>query len=586
MSLPLPPVPEALSAASPLPARAAPDAAGSGTRGCSTWNIGGRFARWSRREGPMLAAFLAVSVAWSWPLARDPAGTMVSLHFDQFPVAWLADAARSFLPDGASGWSAWPAGEPLQRVDSYVFLGVAALLGGAIPGMLLANLFVLLGPVASAWTAAQFTKRALGGEGAEEARDRVPRAGEAGGRVAPFVAGVLYGFGPMALVAALEGQVYTLLAPWLPLAALAAWEGRAGRTALHVALATLTTAYLGVDAVLAVGGILLVRLPVLGWARVARVLAAVGAFGLAFAGWFATGEARAPGPVEGATLTTLLAGSPWLDLARHSLGPALGMVPLALGWMALVDGPAGGSGRRVRVGLALLGLVAALASVGPRLELGVVPGTSLPGPLAAFTWTGMFNTIRFPLRLAWVCAFAWGALAATWIGEARWRPVWVVAALVDVLVAGGAHARLRGHPVPVPTLYGLLPQGAVLDLVPELGGPREDLGFLTQNLHCHYQRAHRRPVLERCLNTDLERSPRVAASREVHALLLGGAPAGEVRDRLGALRVSSVVVHADLYAPGELAEVTGGLSAALGPPLAEGRDGGEWLLAWRTDAMR
>ena len=532
--------------------------------------------RFLARELPLLAAFLAVSIAWSWPLARDPAGTMASLHFDQLPVAWLGDAARSFFPEGRSPWSAWPAGEPLQRVDSYVYLGVATLLGGAVPGMLLANLFVLVGPVVSAWAAARFTARALGGD-----------------RAAQFVAGVLYAFGPMALVAALEGQVYTLLAPWLPLAALAAWEGRAGRTALHVALATLTTAYLGVDAVLVVAGILLVRLPVLGWQRTTRVLAAVGAFGLIFAGWFATGEARAPGPVEGASLTTLLAWSPWLDLARHSLGPALGMVPLTLGAMAILD-RVEGLDRRTRLGLATLGLVAAVACVGPRLELGVVPGQDgLPGPLAPFTWTGVFNTFRFPIRLAWVCAFAWGALAAAWIARARGRPVWVLAALLDVLVMSGAATRLRAHPVPVPTLYGLLPAGAVLDLVPEFGGPREDLGFLAQNLQCHYQRAHGRPVLERCLNTDLDRSPRVAVARELHALLLRDVEGSEttsatpdatdaagVRARLAALDIASVVVHADLYAPETRAEVFGGLTAALGPPIAEGRDGGEWLVAW------
>ena len=520
------------------------------------------------RELPLLAAFLAVSIVWSWPLARDPAGTMVSLHFDQLPVAWLGDAARSFLPDGTSAWSAWPAGEPLQRVDSYVDLAVAAVLGGLVPGMLLANLFVLLGPVASAWAAARFTARALGG-----------------GRTAQFVAGILYAFGPMALMAALEGQVYTILAPWLPLAALAAWEGRPVRTALHVALATLTTAYLGVDTLLVVVGILLVRLPALGGRRAMGVLAAVGAFGLAFAGWFATGAARAPGPVEGASLTTLLAWSPWLDLARHSLGPALGVVPLTLGAMAILD-RAGPPDRRARVGLAALGLVAAIACIGPRLELGVVPGPDgLPGPLAMFSWTGMFNQFRFPIRLAWVCAFAWGALAATWIEGARARPLWVLAALLDVLVMNGAATRLRAHPVPVPTLYGLLPPGAVLDLVPELGGPREDLGFLAQNLQCHYQRAHRRPILERCLNTDLDRSPRVAAARDLHALLLHDAAppdaaARNVRARVAALRVASVVVHADLYAPEERAAVFGGLTAALGPPLAEGRDGGEWLVAW------
>jgi hypothetical protein len=510
----------------------------------------------------MLLAWMALSVAWSWPLAADPVASTVSLHFDQLPAAWLVDAARSFLPSGVSSWSAWPSGEPMQRLDSFLFVGLAMAFGGAVPGMLLTNLFVLLGPVASAWAMACAARRMLG----------VDRAGQ-------FFAGVLYGFGPMALVAALEGQVYALLAPWLPLCAWAAWEGRAVATAMAFALALCGTAYHGVNAALVLAAVLWLRLPVLGRGAVARVLGAVGVAGAAYAAFYATGASRGTGPVEGATPVTLLAWSPWLDLARHSLGPVLGVATLAFAVGAVLRWREIGLDRRLARGLFVLGACAVLLALGPRLQLGVVPGRGVPTPLALLEGTGVFRALRFPLRFGLTAALAWSMLGAALVSRMRRPWVAVLAALLDVLVAGGAVGRLRGHPVPVPRLYALLPQAPVLELYPEFGDSREDLNYYAQNLACHYQRFHRRPILERCLNTDLSTSPRWQAGAALHARVFAGEP---VLAWLKAQRVGSVVVHADLYAPDMREEVLGALLRELGEPVAQGHDGGEWLMAWKV----
>jgi hypothetical protein len=128
-------------------------------------------------------------------------------------------------------------------------------------------------------------------------------------------------------------------------------------------------------------------------------------------------------------------------------------------------------------------------------------------------------------------------------------------------------------------LYGLLPEGAVLDLYPRVGGVQEDMAFYQQNLSCYYQLFHHRPILERCLNTDIRKSPRLLASDRVHEAALSG---GDVAGVLAALDVASVVMHVDLYQPSEHSQVQEALSASLGQPLGEGRDGGEWLLAWRV----
>ena len=516
---------------------------------------------------PGLLLYALVSVLWSWPLALAPASSTTALHFDGFPMAWLAEAAPSFLPDGTSDWSAWPEGEPLQRIDSFLFLGVALATGGAIPGMLLVNLFVLVGPVLSAWAAERFARRALGVEGP-----------------AALVAGLCFGFAPIGLVAALEGHVYTLLDPWVPLCALACWEGRARGAALHFALALLSTAYLGVAALVLAGAIALARGPALGRATLARVLGGMGAVGAAYTALYLTGDggpAREAGDAAlragSATLTTAVAWSPWVDMARHSLGPVLGVLPLCVGGLAL----AWGLPRERRL-LGIAGLLAAVGTLGPWLELGVARTEQLPGPLAWLESSGLFEVYRFPARLAWVSALSLGALASVAVarGSRRVQLAFVGAAVLDVLVASGAAFRMRGHPTPVPSLYALLPRAPVLELTPEPGGEQEDLGFFQQNLSCHAQLFHRRPILDRCLNTDLRRSGRRAAARAVHAALLAGEPALPI---LAGLEVGSVVLHADLYAAPERAELVRGLDAELGARIGEGRDGGEWLIAWKVE---
>lgn len=90
-----------------------------------------------------LAFYLLIGILWSWPLALHPTSITLSQHFDQLPAAWLVHAAPSFR-DGISELSAWPQGEALVRLDSFLFLILAMLLQGLIPGLLLTNLFILM----------------------------------------------------------------------------------------------------------------------------------------------------------------------------------------------------------------------------------------------------------------------------------------------------------------------------------------------------------------------------------------------------------------------------------------------------------
>jgi hypothetical protein len=122
-----------------------------------------------------------------------------------------------------------------------------------------------------------------------------------------------------------------------------------------------------------------------------------------------------------------------------------------------------------------------------------------------------------------------------------------------------------------------------LELYPEVGGAQEDMSFYQQNLSCYYQTSHKRPIFDLCLNTDIEASPRRAAARELHHLLLDFE--GSAREFANQNQLASIVLHADLYQPGERAELSTALTTVFGPPIQESTDGGEWLIAWKTGTL-
>lgn len=275
-----------------------------------------------------------------------------------------------------------------------------------------------------------------------------------------------------------------------------------------------------------------------------------------------------------ATLTTLVAWNPWMDLNRHSLAPAFGVAPLALALLAPFV-----PGLRWRAWLGL-GLTCLIFSLGPVLEIGVARMEAYPTLLYPLLSLGVFDTFRFPIRLAWVGMLCFGLLAAAVVNRTRWPWIGVALCLIDITVVSGGLFRMRPHPAPIPSLYNRLPEGPVLELYPEIGGEQEDMTFYQQNISCYYQLGHHHPILDRCLNTDPSQNPRINASRELQARLLDSE--GGVRGQLSALKVRSVVMHLDLYQTDERAMLMEGLTNALGPPLGEGRDGGEWLTAWEV----
>jgi len=550
-----------------------------------------------RASWAIFALYAALATAWSWPMARLRADTLVTLHFDLYPTVWLLERAPRVLPELWHAESAWPDGESLARVDSYVILVLAWVLRPVLGGAQVAALVGWLGPAVGAWAAERVAHRTFG----------IPRP-------ASLLAGLSFGFAGIAATAVLEGHVYHLLAPWLPLLLGDLWGAspeppraawiRGARAGLWWALCLWTTAYFGIlgaaliavaagrDALLARGA------PVEGTVRRwAGLLAVALPAGLAYIALFARGGAWAgsgddPTTVwrTGAvTLAGLLGWTPEADAYRHSNGAPLGFVVAGL----VVLAPAVLSGRRGWRTLAAVAVGAVVLALGRELRVHLEDdGTWWPGAwVASLPGARWF---RFPVRLTWLWALCGGIVAARTLARLtegedgrgyRWTTlVTLLLALGDIAVGQATPLRLRARAAPLPSAYLAAPEGRpVLDVfAPPADGANVEAEMWVRALGCYYQSMHGRPTLEVCIGTDVQ-SPR---EREAEALLdglLARTPDPDAVDaRVRTLGVGAVALHADGFRPSEHAALESGMTALWGAPVTA-EDGGRVML-WMVPA--
>ncbi len=535
-----------------------------------------------------LALYTAVAVVFTWPLAADPLGRHVSLHFDHYGVMWASAAIDTVDLGLQTDASNWPLGKSLLRADSFVLLGLARVLGMFGLAGLAGPLCALAGPVLSAWAAERVSARTFGAAWPWS-----------------ILAGLAYGFSGLGMTVLLEGHDYALLDPWLPLLAervtrAAGPEGRVRDGLLagvYWALALLTTAYVGVGATLLAGALLARGL----WSRTARpgplfaaasvVLPIALAYALAFAAdgsaaRLASDTTRAPRVLmEGgsARLGTLLSWSPSVDLSGHSVAPSLGLTAVVL---ALVAPRVlrGRPGWRVLLGGAVVTVV---LSLGPRLQL-AAQDIDLPWVLAPLTELPGATLFRFPARLLWIASLGFGLVAArvaTRLAEIspRVAPLLLVFGLVDIVVATGAPFRTVSVPTSAPSAYAVAPRGwALLEVYPPFYGALRDLDVYLGNVTCSYRAGLFRPVMHDCLTTTLRSSPgHVLKSWLVdHALEVGIDSTDLVHGELVGLGVGAVALHPDLYARPDRIAVTTGFARLLGEPAAESVDAGEHVVVW------
>ena len=493
------------------------------------------------------AVLLLATVIFTWPAAVSGADALVGRHFDLQGTVWLISAAPRFGDGGLDPLTGWPEGAHYARLDSFTLAWISRALGWIDP-VRLHNGLQVVGVWLSAWAAERFAA-ALGARGPTS-----------------LLAGLSYGMSSLSAAALLEGHVYHLLDPFLPLCAWAVWRAsRPGGRAQHGVLAAvgfggalLTTAYHGVVAALLVtliGGAGLLRRE-LGWRPALAAALGAALVGVPYVWVFleAPGGAAVSAPVAGAGLLALSPPSPELDRLGHSLSAHLPATTLALAALCpfILRDELGW--RR----LWLAGAAAAALSLGPTLS--PPQGATAFLPAAALQLVEGGALLRFPVRFAWGSALLWAVLAAraaSAITARRPRASLVLFALllIDLGFWGGMPGRQRSQPAGAPSAYA--GWGPVLDLLPEHLGREDELSAQTQALVCSYQVWHQRPIADDCVTPFPERNPRVGLARA----FLAAAERGEGLDFLHQRGFVSVALHPDLFSAPDRAR----LRAALAP---------------------
>ncbi len=526
--------------------------------------------------GRWLVVWLVLAALWTYPAILAGPGGWVGRHFDLPGTIWSISALPRMgagLFDPATGW---PRGVSYSQLDSYTLIPLSWLSEWIHPARLHGWLQVL-GVALSAWAAQAFAREV----GARSPWDAV--------------AGLSFAFSGIASHALLEGHVYHVLNPWMPLFALFWWramsaQGRVKDGAIAgilFCLTLLTTAYLGVAAAVIASGFFVGGL----WRQGQRVLAP------AMAAWIpilpvALGYTWLMGsgdPVVhsnsmesiqlgSANMLNLLAPVPEIDLERHSLAPALSPVALALLFAAPLV-----IGRRAGVSVLMWTAIAGLVmSLGPSIN---ADGNSslLSTPMYWLLDSVNLQFLRFPVRFIWVwelCAGAVAALVLTQLSRTRrWGAVLLLVAALGHAFVGVGHPLRQGVQVgAVPSAYSHA-EGPVLDLFPrgsDLAG-EEELWF--SGLACGYQAVHQLAIAENCVATSQEKNPRGVLSSLVIPQLL----AGEVWPTallLSSLGFDAVALHVDMFSASDAARLSSSLKVMEGEVVVS-TDGGEHVALFR-----
>lgn len=528
-----------------------------------------------------IVGLFLLSCVFSWPWAGLDGTVIPTRQFDLYGMLWVIEHARELLPELRSTISGLPDGEDLRRLDTWVLLGIAIVTDGALSPLRLAQTLVVIGPVLGGLAAERCAARGLG--------IRRPWS---------FVAAVIWGLNGLGATALLEGHVYSLFDPWLPLLAwaLLAGTGPGGRlrhgclAGVAWSLALGTSAYIGLIGALLAAALLLRGLLVrvdrqpVGWTALGFVGVA-GPIGLAYTHLFGSGTgsvASDPSTVlagGSATLATLATWSPSVDLSNHSIAAPLGFVPLAL----LVVAPLVLRAERGWRTLAILALGSVILALGPTVQVGL-------GGRGTWFWVDLTSAspslgfLHFPIRFLWLWYLCAGLVAARVCERLHARlgvralPLLALVA-VDALATTGVPWRIGTVPAPAPSAYAATPDAAVLDLLPEDPHPGSGTDLWVRRLACWYQVSHARPVPGRCLGPH-GATPQEAAERALRRALLDGT---DPTAAITALDVGSVAVHADLFSPEDRVNVLSTLTTFYGAPVATSTDAGETLVVFGVE---
>ena len=487
-----------------------------------------------------LVFWVLFALAWTWPsILAGP--DIVGRHFDALGTVWVIDAANRLGLDLNDPFSAWPTGATYSAIDSWLLLPMSWV-GSMLDPARVHGWLAVFGVAATGWSAAAFARTV--------------------GASAPFhhLAGLLYVGSGLAAAALLEGHVYQVVNPWMPLMARSLWRCMDEDASwldgvwagLFFGLALFSSGYLGISAGLVavfLGLTALARGP----ARLPVILSAAIALACGFVYLHLFSAAGTPGATY-ATSETLRMGSlslnslgpasAELDRTDHSWSMALSAASLALAVVALAF--------RGRSLMPLLGIVvlSILIAMGPDWSLGIAPDErSVASPVRLLWDIPWVRYLRFPGRIMWAGMLCISVLAAFGLSRLAMRlgvrSAGILAAVlvIELLVTVRLPARQVVRSAAAPGVYQVA-EGAVFDLVGEgLSNSREVDSWMNAIL-CQYQTQHKRPIADDCVAVGPDANPKVEKARKIAARLYEGDRQGTM-SLLQSWGFTALAVHLD-----------------------------------------
>ncbi len=519
--------------------------------------------------GPLqsLLLWIGLATAWTWPAALAGGDRMVGRFLDAPGTVWSIDAAPRLLMGFRDWMTAWPVGADHHRFDSFTLVPLGWLFGAADP-VQIHGWMMIAGVAASAWAAQGF-------------------AGAVGAK-SPWtlLAGLGFGFSGLAANVLLEGHVYHVLNPWLPLLGWTLWRAtsEAGQlrdgvlAGLFFCLCLGTTGYLGlVAALMAVGIVLGSREQIRVHPRPALTSALITLVGgglyvwMYLAGGSGTGGELAELSPTSAHLAGLTAPTSELDRTEYGLAPMISAWMLGLVLLAPMVLPRAGRWRC----LLWTAVLALFLSVAPTFSLAA--GQVLV-PIS-FDWLRDSNVgalIRFPVRLQWGWLLLGGVLSARVATEIapRWGRlgglVLLVAIVEAMILVGLPHRQVVRYAGAEPEAIAGA-GGPVLNLFPDSVVQSDRMDLWLGSLVCMDQARHRQPVAQDCVATA---SGNVANRLRgwVTARLFEGDVA-RVSSTLQDLGFAAVALHEGVYAPGDRSRLVWALREMDPDPKTSGQSG-------------
>ena len=514
------------------------------------------------------AIWTLLATAWTWPALIGGAVHSVGAHFDSFGTIWSISATPRLMPDMFDSLTAWPIGADHRAFDSFSILPAAYLLKSIDPVKVHA-LLGLFGVAASAWAAELFAHR-LGAR-----------------RPWSMIAGLTFGFSGLAATALLEGHVYHVMNPWLPLFGLYWWQACGAKgtikdgllSGVFFVLTLLTTAYLGVAASIIAGGFFVGSLA----RREMQARVAASALVVVAPFVYAVLLGISANSVGGESIHRIILGSaqfgnlgiptPEIDRAGHSVAAGLGGLSFALAFLAPVI-LRGGRWRTLywTAGFALL------MAFGP--VLGIDPDTQiLPLPTYPLWDLPVLGQLRFPIRLLWAWLLCSGVLASLAASELASHPrarFLLILAFVHAFLFVALPFRQVMNLATTPSAYSGAPEGAILELMSSGADPSGEYDNWTSATSCLYQTDHMRPISEDCVGLPVQKNPRMKIQQWVEDRLREG-DAETVKEGLESMGFGAIAWHPDLYSRGDRKRMQFALRNWPSPTVS--MDGGEriWL---------